>query len=294
MSKLFKEPLVQFLIGGLLLYLALTTIKISPSSEENPLTITINDEKLLTYLQFQNKAFNPQLAHEILNSLDEEGRKRLISEYIRDEVMVRGATALGLDNNDEIIRRRLIQKMDYIVQGFIATDTKITEEEVETHFQNNQDDYMLDAEATFTHIYFSAQKIGIEAATLEAESLLPKLNKDSVLFENSGKYGQRFHFLKNYVNRSQQMITDHFGEDMSEAIFSSTPSSTWIGPFISEYGAHLVLVKNIELARSPDLKNVAGRVLSDVRRKKHDEARSLAIKQLTTKYTIKTTDEAER
>ena len=45
-------------------------------------------------------------------------RQQLVDDYIRDEVLFREALALNLDNNDQLIRRRLIQKMEYLSQGF--------------------------------------------------------------------------------------------------------------------------------------------------------------------------------
>ena len=41
--------------------------------------------------------------------------RRLIDLYVREEVLVREARAQGLDRDDSIVRRRLVQKMEYAV-----------------------------------------------------------------------------------------------------------------------------------------------------------------------------------
>ena len=46
-------------------------------------------------------------------------RKQLVDDYIRDEVLFREALALNLDNNDQLIRRRLIQKMNTFLKVFM-------------------------------------------------------------------------------------------------------------------------------------------------------------------------------
>jgi len=285
MSKFFKEPLVQFLVGGLLLYAVITTVG-PADTEDNPYIIPVNDNALLLYLQYQDKAFDTAGARKTLAALDAVARKRLEANYIRDEVLVREAKALGLNNNDEVIRRRLIQKMDFIVQGFAPVDQTIEASELEAHFAANIDLYKIEAEATFTHIFFSNEKRGTAEAVQAAQDLLPRLNSKATPFEKAGSYGDRFYFLRNYVKRPKRLISDHFGIEMTDQLFSHTPSNEWLGPFTSQYGTHLLLVRAIKPARAPDLAEVADRVLADLKRERLDAARVTAISKLAEKYTL--------
>lgn len=285
MPNTLKEPLVHFFIGGLFLYAVIAALG-PVVTKEDASVIPVNDEALVLYLQYQDKAFDTPSAVTALAAMDIATRARLEADYIRDEVMVREAKALGLARNDEVIRRRLIQKMDFIMQGFAPIDQTVGNSELDAYFAANTHLYTIGAEASFTHIFFNGEKRGTAEALTAAKALLPQLNGAAVPFEKAGAYGDRFYFLRNYVKRSRKLITDHFGGEMTADIFENTASNQWIGPFISQYGAHLLLLREKTLPRAPALAEVTDQVLADVRRDRTDKARAAAVAKLTKKYTL--------
>lgn len=284
MTKLFKEPLAHFLLGGALLYIALGLF--GPSEETDTTVITVDKTALLEYLQYQDKAFDTASAENALASLESEARSRLHDEYIRDEIMVREALSLGLDNNDEVIRGRLIQKMDFILQGFANTEQQVSEAEVIAYYDAHKENYKEETTATFTHIFFSTEKHGADGSEEEATKLLKQLDTLDLPFEKAGEYGDRFYFLRNYVGRPKSMIKDHFGDEMTDNIFSQEAGKSWFGPLQSKYGSHLVLLKDVTPARVPEMSIIAGQILSDIRREKLDQARRDALAELSKKYQI--------
>jgi peptidyl-prolyl cis-trans isomerase C len=286
MPKLIKEPLVQFLIGGIFLY-SLLAVFSAPVTEEDHYIIPVNESALLRYLQFQDKAFDSGGAKAALAAMDTTARDRLKADYIRDEVLVREAISLGLDKNDAVIRGRLIQKMDFILQGFMPPKQTIDDAEIAAYFKANSQNYQVDATATFTHVFFSKEKRGEVDAMQAAQNLLPLLNRGAVPFEKSGAYGDRFYFLRNYVTKPKRLLSDHFGSEMTAGIFAATPSDRWIGPFTSQYGTHLLLLRALAPSRTPRLAEVQGRVLDDLKRERRDGVRLKAITKLTKKYTLK-------
>jgi hypothetical protein len=108
LKRFLKEPLVHFLAAGLALFVLFGIVN-RDEPDEDPNVVTVDREALLTFVQYRIKAFNPTLAAEKLNSLSEEELQRLIDDYVREEVLHREATALGLDEDDYVIRRRLVQ-----------------------------------------------------------------------------------------------------------------------------------------------------------------------------------------
>ena len=284
MMRIFKQPLVQFLLGGFVLYLLL--VFASPDEGPDDSIIVVDDGALLTYLQFQDKAFDESQARQILGTLDAEARARLIEEYVRNEVMVREAFAMGLDQNDDVIRQRLIQKMDFLFQGFVDDTAVPSEQDQQAYFAANQDQYQQPAQATFTHIFFNSRNRERELAKADAEALLETLNADQVPFEDAGRYGDRFFFLRNYVNRSEQLITDHFGPEMTAALFAAEPGATWVGPFSSRFGEHLVMVRSTSPARGLTFEEAQDQVLEGMRRERRDEARRKAYEERAENYSV--------
>ncbi len=278
MRNPIKEPLVQFLVGGLLLYAFLNLKGSEP--EDNPYTIEVSEEALLTYLQFQNKSFDTARSTQLLGSMDADHRTRLEADFIRDEILVREAENLGLNRDDEIIRRRLIQKMDFIIEGFATADQQITEQELKTFYEANQRDYTLPAEASFTHLFFSREKGGLNTAKDRAEKALTTLKADVT------PKADRFYLHRNYIEQPHDLIEDHFGSEITSHLFGVAQTGIWQGPLQSEYGYHLIYAQNIKPERQPLLEQVAPRVLDDLRRTKRDQAKAEAIEKLMRKYTV--------
>ena len=113
--KLFKEPLLHFLLAGVALFVVYK--QINPEEELGDKTIAVNKDSLMTFIQYRTKSFQPELANKRWQAMDELERQRLVDEYIREEVLYREALSLGLEQDDYIIKRRLVQKLDFTLQA---------------------------------------------------------------------------------------------------------------------------------------------------------------------------------
>lgn len=286
MAHFIRQPLVQFLIGGALFYFALAAFGPNENEGDNSYLVVVDDPALLLYLQYQDKAFDTAQASQLLSSLDEVGRAKLVAEYVRDEIMVREAISLGLDQNDDVIRQRLIQKIDFIFQGFGVEKDDVTTADIEAYYVANNSRYIQPQHATFTHIFFNGRDRGVEKARNDAFAILTELNGAQVSFEQAGRYGDRFFFLRNYIERSDRLIVDHFGPEMAEQIFSAEPGDKWIGPFQSKYGFHLVMMRGKQPAQTLPLESVADQVLADMERDRLDAARLAAYQHAADNYTV--------
>lgn len=289
MSKLFAEPLLQFAIAGVCLY-ALLQFFASPSALDNRSSeIIVSQDALLSYSQYQAKSFTRGDAAKRLQQLDQAERETLINDFIRDEALYREALSLGLDRNDEILRRRLIQKMEYVAQGFYNEVPPISEAQLNEFFQQNKQDYAIAANATFTHVFVSntGDKSNSQAqAQAQANKLLNKLNQDKVSFEDAGRLGERFLYHRNYIERSEDYINSHFGRRFSQALFQLTVNEQWQGPIASEHGWHLLLINHLSAARAPRLTEVAGVVLADAQRQQQQQLLRQAVDKIVSKYSI--------
>ncbi len=284
-KKLSKEPLFQFLIIALLLLGGERLINAEDYAYDQ-YRIVVTDQQLLQFMQLRAKTFKPDQARAALDALSAEDRQRLVDDYSRNEVLFREAMALNLDKNDQIIRRRLIQKMDYLAQGFYDESEPLTEDDLRGYYAENQAQYKKAAELTLTHVFISSQRRSSQQAKVMAQRLQLQLNAEQVPFENASRYGERFLYNRNYVNREDDEIGSHFGESFQAQVFALKADSQWQGPIESEYGWHLVLLVKNTPAYIPDFAEVSSAVLADVQRQQQREIQRLAIDKLMAKYQI--------
>lgn len=131
-TKLLKEPLIHFLLIGVGLFFLFYQLN---SDEETGSTqsIIINKSKIealsSTFLESNGRESTPK------------EMRGLVEEDIREEVLYREAISIGLDKDDMIIRRRLIEKMKYLFEDLMFIDEP-NDEELKIYFQNNTDTFM--------------------------------------------------------------------------------------------------------------------------------------------------------
>jgi len=288
--RLFKEPLVQFLAIGLVLFGGERVLN-ADSYADSHYKILVDDKVLIQFLQQQAKKFKPEQAIQALAAMDNSELKTLTDDYVRGEVLYREALALDLDRNDPIIRRRLMQKMDYLAQGFYDEIEPLTENDLTSFYEAHKEDYRQPASATFTHVFLSNDKRESAQSKAEAESLLAVINNRRVPFEKAGRYGERFLYNRNYVNRDSQEIASHFGQLFEQKLFDLRPAlpmtdAQWQGPLSSNYGWHLVLLTKKVESFVPALAEISGVVLADAQRQQQSERKRLAVDALLAKYQI--------
>jgi hypothetical protein len=213
LKSLLKEPLAHFLAAGLGLFALFGIVnRDEPSDDAN--VITVDEDALLTFVQYRIKAFNPELARKKLDSLSDEELARLIDDYVREEVLHREALALGLAEDDYVIRRRLVQKLEFITEGFAEASVAPDEASLQRYFDAHKSDYYVDPFVTFTHVFFETEDRPRAEVRAEAEKMLVELNRRSTPFSDAPKHGDRFLYHVNYVERTPEYVASHFGPPM--------------------------------------------------------------------------------
>src|SRR5512147_2822417 len=109
MKALLREPLVHFLLLGALLFALDAWLR--PSASAAPAEIVVSEARVRALAQnFARTWQRPPTREEV------DG---LIEGFVREEVMLREALALGLDRDDAIVRKRMQQKVEFIAEGAI-------------------------------------------------------------------------------------------------------------------------------------------------------------------------------
>jgi PPIC-type PPIASE domain len=285
--KFLKDPLAHFLVFGLGLFLVFNAL--NPSSNiEDPKLITVDRDALLTFFQYRAKAFQRDVAATQLAAMSEKQLGQLVDDYVREEALYREARSLGLAQNDYIIKRRMIQKIDFIAQGFADAAVTLDDKEIKAHYEANRERYREQAIITFTHIFYSIEQRKLEEAKALASTKLAELSSGRVPFTDAPKHGERFPYGVNYVERTRDHVESHFGASMTDALFALDPDDkAWRGPFTSSYGVHLVMAVAMTEARIPPLEELRSRVEADLRSKRRNEQMEKAIKTIVDTYRVK-------
>jgi hypothetical protein len=287
MKKLLTEPLLHFLLIGVGLFV-LFKFAASDDASYDENVIVVDRSTLLTYVQFRARAFEQGGAAAFLDKLQGDELERLIDDYVREEALYRQAVALGVDANDYVIKRRMIQSVEFITHGFVTAAVDLGEEDIETFFEANKDDYYIAPYVTFTHVFFEKDRRGADAALALAEAELAELNARRVLFTKAPEHGDRFPYFLNYVERDPEFVASHFGPKAAEEIFAVEPDGAlWQGPFESPYGYHLVLLTRKVEGRYPDLEEVRERVRSDAERVEIETMQDKATQAIVDTYEVR-------
>lgn len=290
MKRLLGEPLVHFLAIGLGLFVLFDLVAPEDAGLDEK-TIVVDRSALLTFIQFRSKAFNPDAAAKRLDALSDAELERLVDDYVREEALYREALALGMDQNDYVIKQRLIQSLQFITNGFVSAAVDVSYEDIAEYYEANKDDYYVDPYITFTHVYFSSDHHGREQARKLAEAKLDELNSTNVPFSESMRHGERFLYNVNYVERTEDFIASHFGPSMAAAVFGLDPDGgRWYGPFESEYGYHLVMLTKRTDGRYPSLEEIADSVREDALRIELDEQNDRAVQAIVDTYGVRMGD----
>lgn len=281
--RLLKDPLVHFLVAGVLLFLVGMALKPAPRGEE---VIAVDREALLSFIQYRSKAFEPNAAAAILDGMSADERRLMIADYVREEALAREAETLGLGEDDYVIRQRMVQKVEFLAEaGAIVPEP--TTAEVKAFYDANKDRYTSPPAATLTHVFISIEGKTRAEAKLEAQALLEKVKADGAQFADALKYGDRFLFHKNYVDRTRDYIGSQLGPEVERAVFDDAGAlDEWRGPFSSDYGEHLVFVSAVAPQTLAPLDGIADAVAADLTEENRQTAIDHAIDDIVSKYKV--------
>jgi hypothetical protein len=212
----------------------------------------------------------------------------LIDEYIRETAFYREALAMGLDKDDTIVRRRLAQKLEFLVQDLI--DVKpTTDEELEAYFDEHRANYRQPDLITFTHAFVDPDKWGNETER-HAATVLEGLKKAEDPTSGAKELGDPFMLQLYYPERTEAEISKLFGGGFARSL-GDLSLGAWQDPVLSGYGVHLVYVHARETFPEAALANVRDRVAEDWMEAKREELNDEYRERLLEKYIVVIEDE---
>ena len=277
MKKWYKEPLLHFLIIGAMIFVLFSIV----NKEENVIS---GNKIIVSTADIERLSFN--WSRQWNRPHTETELKGLIDAYIKEEVYYREALALGLDQNDTILRRRLMQKMEFLSNDLAELNTP-DDSALEKYFLDNQEKYELPALISFTHIYFSTDKRGNKAFE-DAKKVLSGLD-----VMRAPELGDSIMIDYDFEQEASFEVERLFGKEFTDKLFT-LETETWQGPIKSGYGLHLVRISEIVAARPPEFSSVIDKVQTDWMFEKRQKMNKEIYEKFKERYEIIVEDMPEQ
>ncbi len=270
MKKLLKEPLVHFILIGIFLFALYGVVNKNENEGEVILLDQSDVDNIIASWEMQWKRFPT-----------EEELKNLLEQNVKQEIFYQEALKMNLDHNDEIIKRRLAQKMEFLSNDISSLKVP-SDEDIQFFYNQNKLKYEVSSKYSFYQIIFSPDKR--TNPTIDANKVLTDFKNAS--FEEMKNKGDQMPFAYFMSDVNTNDIAYQFGSMLSER-FEEIPINQWYGPVTSSFGEHLIYITSKTDKRIPDLAEVKKDVLLDYEYDQQQKTNEAIIKELKKKYSVK-------
>ena len=239
MRGLWREPLLHFVLIGAALFglnALLPGQSAAPAAKEIRLSLPELNQLIVL---FQAQWKRPPTPQEL---------RQLVDNKVQQEVLYREALAMGLDKDDEIVKRRMAQKMQFLAED-VAAAREPTRDELQRWFDARPALFAQPPRLSLRHLYFSSDRRGARARD-DAKAALAQLAGQPEDTALAASLADPFMFQDHYRDRTSEFLAKEFGPGFARAVATFAPGA-WQGPVQSGFGWHLVYVDTVVPGRVP-------------------------------------------
>jgi hypothetical protein len=272
MKRFIREPLVQFLVLGALLF-------VIGGLRDDGGSGTLNDRIAITPGHIDRFIAGFELTWQRPPTPGElEG---LIDQYIDEEILYREALAMGLDRDDEMVRRRMAQKLEFLTRDLIDA-AEPPDEALQEYLDANLDRYRHQPRFSFVQVYLSEDRRGA-GINADAARILEQLRARPGADPSS--LGDALSLPAAMADAYPHQIGAVFGSIFAENL-AVLEVGSWQGPVRSGYGIHLVRIDERVDGRAASLDEVRDVVRRDFMSQRRSESNDSLMRQLRERYTV--------
>ena len=253
--KLLKSHVFWFVVLGILIF-------VIDEQTSDPLDTIVVDAALerrvaaLWAAQVQREPTEAEIAS-------------LVDDWVTEEIWRRESIRLSLDEEDEIIRRRMIQKMQFIAEQ--EAELTPTEEELRAYYEANHERYEVASSVSFEQLQFQSRDAA--SSTLSAGESIANPAQPSMQSRMNAR-------------QSPLQVTSTFGLEFARSLNSYDVALNWQGPIQSTFGWHLVKVLEKNPASVTPFLDIRATVLGDYTYESQVQAQADFIEQVRPNYDI--------
>jgi hypothetical protein len=267
-NSLLREPLVHFLLIGAGLFLLFNFTNGPAGDKPNRIVVTPGQVERMT-AKFTRTWMRPPTGQEMAN---------LIEDHLRNEIYYREAVAMGIDKDDPLIRQRMRQKLEFILED-ISAQADPTDEDLSAFMRKHMKKYRLEAQISFRQVYLNPNK----RTDLYGDALkiLARLRSGT----DPETLGDPILVRHQFDLASESEVERAFGESFVQQILKLEPSD-WTGPVLSGLGEHLVMVSERRDGRMSELAEVRTMVERDWLSQRRKELKDDTFRKLLEGYEV--------
>jgi hypothetical protein len=270
-SRVVREPFLHFVLLSVLIFAADAMLR-NQTSDEGEIVVTAGRIENLAAL----------FARTWQRAPTESELRALIDSYALEEALFREGIALGVDQGDAVIRRRVRQKMDLLADDLVIAGG-VPESELETWYQNHKESYVEPARYSFRQVFFSAGRRG-DAPGAEARRVLRLLQSPDAV-GSPESLGDPSLLGFRFENYGADAISSVFGQTFASNL-ATVPIGLWSGPIESTYGQHVVFIEAQSPGRIPPLAEIRDEVERDWRYARSEDARRRFYDEVLAQYEV--------
>jgi len=261
--SLWREPLLHFTVLGGLVFAAHAAWAPDPEPERRIVVTPELREALVRQHRLRTGA-DP----------DEGAVQAAVEAWVDREVLYREAVALGLDRGDPVVRRRLVQKLEFLAED-APTETP-DDAALTRHLATHAGEFAEPPRLTLAHVFLRRARAG------EADEVLGSLRGGA----DPAGLGDPFVHGREVKRRTAKQLGGLFGKAFAAAVSELPVGEDWRGPVGSTYGVHLVRVLERTPGRVPPLKAVRAKVVAHLDAQRRAAARVALVARLRAHYEV--------
>ncbi len=269
-ARLAREPLVHFLLIGLLFFLLFAAVGGGGGGRSIKVDGAIVADLAA---RFQLTWQRPPTPEEL---------RVLVESHVQDEIFYREGLELGLERDDPMIKRRVRQRVVALAEESGAA-SEVTDAELNTWLSAHPERYAEPALVTFQQVMVDPMKRGPSTgAALKAIQSELAAKRDPATLGDGQMLPPRVDLLP------MDLVARDFGEGFAKALAAMKVGS-WEGPVRSGYGIHLVRLERRLPGRKPALDEVRLAVARDWEADRRAKAADAYYQRLRKDYDVELT-----
>jgi hypothetical protein len=257
--RLLREPLAHFAALGALLFLVWSLVHWSKDRAPPPGTSDAIS-RTVTVAPADVASLRAGFRTSWKRDPDPGELADLVQVFISEEILFREGMALRLDQDDRVVRRRVIEKMTALARPTSAGGEP-SRAELRRWYETYRHRFVRRAAVSFDQLFFDPQRPGGGAAEAAARAL-ESLGAAAPADPAPAGVGDRSVLPARLADKSEVELAHLLGQSFAREAFGA-PVGRWHGPVKSKLGVHLVRVAERQAERTPSFEEAEKHVRAD-------------------------------